>query len=105
MPLSVPSGVDQGDLALSFAHMLRDDRACAVLVFDREQRVLSQSSNLARVLDLKNENLVGAHASALPPNVCDLVQRTTQSVESSCDTEFLGRADQESHSFRLTALP
>jgi len=105
MPLSVPSGIDQGDLALSFAHMMRDDLACAVLVFDREQRVLSHSSNLARLLDLPDETVVGTHASTLPPHVRDLVQRTTQSGKSSCDTEFLSRPNQQTHGLRLTALP
>jgi len=105
MPLSVRSGIDQGDLALSVAHMMRDDLAFAMLVFDREQRVISHSPGIARLLDLKTENLVGTSADALPARIRGLVQHTTQSGTSSCGTEFLTRSDQQSHSLRLTALP
>jgi len=105
MPLSITGGIDQGDLALSLAHMMRDDLACAVLLFNRDQCVLSHSPNLPGMLDLQVGSLVGAHASTLPVHLRDLVQRTTQSGKSSCDTEFLTRGDQPSNSLRLTALP
>jgi hypothetical protein len=39
MPLSARSSIDQGDLAMSFAHLVRDDFACAVLIFDAGQRL------------------------------------------------------------------
>lgn len=105
MPLSISSGIDQGDFALSVAHMLRDDLAHGLLVFDREQRVLSHSPNLPRLLDLKTETLVGTHGNTLPTHLRELVQRTAQSGESSCDTAFLTRDNQPPHGLRLTALP
>ena len=105
MPLTVRSGIDQGDLALSFAHMMRDDPACAVLVFNREQRLLFHSPNAATLLGLGTKNLVGLSITALPTHIRQLVERTAQSGKSSCGTEFLERADPQSHNLRLTALP
>ena len=36
MPLSAPSNVDQGDLTLTIAHLMRDDDSCALLVVSHE---------------------------------------------------------------------
>lgn len=105
MPLSVRSGIDQGDLALSVSHMMRDELACALLVFNHEPRVISHSPGIARLLGLKTDDLVGIGVDALPARIRDLVQRATQSGTSSCGTEFLTRADQQAHRLRLTALP
>lgn len=104
MPLSVRSGIDQGDLALSLAHITRDQFACAVLVLDSHGCVQC-SPNAATLLGLSDKTLVGLPATALPTRVRDLIQQTADSGKSCCDTEFIERPDSRSHSLRLTALP
>ena len=105
MPLTVRHGVDQGDLALSFAHLTRDDHACAIIVFDSQQRVVSSSPNAAALLGFTTENILGLSAASLPARVRELLERTTSSGDSSSGTEFLERPDQRTQSLRLTALP
>lgn len=103
MSLTARATVDQGDLALSFAHLVRDDMACATLVFDEQQRLFLQSPEAARMLGVQVE--LGAPAENFPHRIRELVQRTLGSGASSSDTESFQKADGNSKSLRLTALP
>jgi signal transduction histidine kinase len=105
MPLSVRSSIDRGDLALGIAHMMRDDGAAAVLVFDRNRRLIHHSPNAARLLALDPQTLIDSSAADFPPRVRELLKHTAQSGSSSCGTEFLQRPDQQTQNLRLTALP
>lgn len=105
MPLSVRSGIDPGDLALSFAHLMRDEHACALLVFDQEQRVVSASPNAAALLGVEADNLLGLPVTTFPARIRELIERSLRSGDSSCGTEFLERPDHRPQSLRLTALP
>lgn len=105
MPLSVRSSIDQGDLALGVAHMMRDDGACAVLVFDPSRRLTYHSPNAARLLNLNPQTLVNTSAADFPPRVRELLENTARTGSSSCGTEFLQRQDRQAQNLRLTALP
>ena len=105
MSLNARGSIDQGDLALGLAHLVRDDQACGVLVFNREQRLIFCSPNIAQLLDLDTAAIVGTTASALPAGIRELVKRTVRSGQSSCETEFLERPGRPKHTLRLTALP
>jgi signal transduction histidine kinase len=105
MPLSIPSSVDRGELAVGFAHLVRDDQACGVLVFNREPRLVFCSPNVGRLLDLDVERLVGASAAALPPRIRRLVEDIASSGKSSSETELLQRPGNPQQNLRLIALP
>lgn len=66
MPLSTRASVDQGDLALSFAHLLRDDLACGALLLDETDHILAASPEAAALLDLPGHKLTGKHPARLP---------------------------------------
>lgn len=105
MPLSAPSNVDQGDLTLTIAHLMRDDDSCALLVVSHDQRVNSCSSNAAKLLGLEAQNIVGQPLASLPAHIRELVERVARVGDASSDTGFLQRPDQRTQSLRLTALP
>jgi signal transduction histidine kinase len=105
MPLGVPSSVNQGDLALSFAQLVRDDLACAGLVFNRERRIVACSPNIARLLGLEPNVLLGSTGAALPEQIRRLTEQTFQSRQPISQTEFFERAGQPKRNLRLIALP
>lgn len=105
MPLSIRSGIDQGDLALSIAHITRDEFACAALLLNNDGVVQACSSNAATLLGSSGKDLVGLHVTDLPPRIGELIRQTSASGTPSCDTEFVERPGTNAHSLRLTALP
>jgi len=66
MPLSARSMIDQGDLALSFAHLLRDDLACAALILDGHGQIIASTSEAAAMLGQPQLNLTGSKLADLP---------------------------------------
>ena len=66
MPLPLRSSIDQGDLALSFAHLLRDDLACGALLLDEGHHILAASPEAAPLLGLPGHLLAGKHPAHLP---------------------------------------
>jgi signal transduction histidine kinase len=105
MSLSARGSIDQGDLALSFAHLVRDDMACASLIFDSNRTLLFQSQEAARMLGLDAPLPPGASADALPRHIRALLNQTSDSGKSTTDTESFSREDAQSKLLRFTALP
>ena len=66
MPPTLRSSIDQGDLALSFAHLLRDDLACGALLLDEGHHILAASPEAAPLLGLPGHQLAGKHPAHLP---------------------------------------
>jgi signal transduction histidine kinase len=97
--------VDQGDLAVSFAHLVRDDLSCGVLVFNPAQRLLFCSPNVARLLGLQTPPAIGASAAGYPACVKSLLDRASRQNHRSSDTEFFHRAGSPDQSLRLSAIP
>ena len=64
MSLTVRGTVDYGDLALSFAHLMRDDMVCATLIFDAHQRLVTQSSEASWLLGSSVPFKSGARADS-----------------------------------------
>jgi signal transduction histidine kinase len=105
MSLTARGSVDQGDLALSFAHLVRDDMACAALVFDSDQTLLFQSPEAAQMLGFSAPFLPGIHAEGLPRSVQKLLKHAASTGKSATETEFFTKADVKHKSLRVTALP
>jgi signal transduction histidine kinase len=105
MSLTVRGTVDYGDLALSFAHLMRDDMACATLIFDAHQRLVTQSSEASWLLGSSVPFKSGARADSFPGPVRDLLRQVAGSGTSASDTETFQRNDGPPRPLRFTALP
>ena len=105
MSLSARGSIDQGDLAVSFAHLVRDDMACASLIFDANLHLQFQSVGVAQMLGLNGPLMPGVGIESLPPRVRELMLRTATTGKPSTDTERFQREGVADSSLRLTALP
>lgn len=105
MSLSARGSVDQGDLALSFAHLVRDDMTCATLIFDANQNLLFQSREAAGMLGLKAPLPHATSAEALPRQIQRLLEQASNTGKSATDTEVFEKEEAKFKSLRFTALP
>jgi signal transduction histidine kinase len=105
MSLTARGTADYGDLALSFALLMRDDMTCATLVFDSHQRLTMQSAEAARLLGSSVPFKAGTRADAFPGPVRDLLRQVAGSGTSASDTETFHRSDGPPQPLRFTALP
>jgi two-component system sensor histidine kinase HydH len=90
MPLPTRASVDQGDLALSFAHLLRDDLACGALLLDEADYILAASPEAAALLGLPGHKLTGKHPTHLPdpagPSLAEFLAPTPQARQRASAT-------------------
>ena len=105
MSLTARGTADYGDLALTFALLMRDDLTCAMLVFDSHQRLIMQSADAARLLGSKAPFKAGTHVEAFPGPVRDLLRQVAGTGVSASDTETFHPSDARPQSLRFTALP
>jgi signal transduction histidine kinase len=105
MSLSARGSVDQGDLAVSFAHLVREDMAVATLIFDSNLTLLFQSPEAARLLGLDSPLLPEAAFEILPPPVRELLHQALHTGKSSTHTETLGKEESRLALLRFSALP
>lgn len=73
MPRSLRASIDQGDLAISFAHLLRDDLACAALILDADDRIIATTPGAGALLGLGGQPLTGKQPGRLPAPVGPLL--------------------------------
>jgi len=105
MSLSAPGSIDQGDLALSFAHLVRDDLACATLIFDAAHTLIFQSPDAARLLGFASPFLPGTTAEAMPQRVKELLTQTPGPARTAFDTEMFARDGGPARFLRFSVLP
>ena len=105
MSLSARGSIDQGDLALSFAHLVRDDMACAALIFDEQQTLIFQTREACRMLGLAAPWLPGTHADAMPSCIRDLLNHPAGAGKPVLDTKTFNENPDRSRTVRLSALP
>jgi len=105
MSLSAPGSIDQGDLALSFAHLVRDDLACATLIFDATHTLIFQSSEAARMLGFDSPFLPGATADSLHPSLKELLGHAPGFGKPVFDAETLDQAGGAKRFLRFSVLP
>jgi len=105
MSLTVRGTVDQGDLALSFAHLVRDDMACAVLVFDANHNLTFHSPEATRMLGLASPLRSGMSARELPAQFHVMLKAAAESDSSITCADMLKAKDGSPAFLRLSALP
>lgn len=77
MSLGTRGTIDQGDLALSFAHLVRDDLTCAALILDEHGLIISSTTDATAMLGLPVRSLTGTSLSQLPPEVRSLLEQAS----------------------------
>jgi len=105
MSFSARSSVDQGDLALSFAQLVREDTAGAVLVFDADQTLIFHSPGAASMLGLPEALTMGTPVTGLPRRIQDLVRAALSQGCAVSDEELFDEDGILPDSLRLSALP
>jgi two-component system nitrogen regulation sensor histidine kinase GlnL len=105
MSLGTRGAIDQGDLALSFAHLLRDDLTCAALVLDEHGLIVSSSPNATTLLGLPMGSLTGTHLSQLPPEIRSLLDQVSLPGQAFTPNSTALRPPPVAQNLRFRCLP